>query len=152
MIHRIKKRNLYRKTAFCHYGFDYFFIFKKNRPASNYEYYVFFLQTKTSKTIKSAPRMSVIIFPAMVIPFCNAVQCFSHGNITKSHSGSECIGSGEPSVCHKLVHFVTARASLFTDHRTSCLPMRDKYRNFKDNLRASFSDNSPNVFSSSCLN
>ena len=39
----------------------------------------------------------------------------------------------------RLVHWVTARASLFTDHKISGLPMRAKYRLlFENNLGANF--------------
>ena len=42
------------------------------------------------------------------------------------------------------------RASLFTDHRISGLPIRAKYMHFKKKLRADF-DNSPTDFISSSL-
>ena len=37
-----------------------------------------------------------------------------------------------------LVHFVIDRASLFTDHRISGLPIRAKYKHFQNGLRAYF--------------
>ena len=50
-----------------------------------------------------------------------------------------------------LVHLVTARAHLFTDHRMSGLPMRAKYRHFKTICERTF-DNSPTDPNSSSLN
>ena len=37
-----------------------------------------------------------------------------------------------------LVHFVIDRANLFTDRRTSGLPIRAKYKHFQNNLRTYF--------------
>ena len=51
---------------------------------------------------------------------------------------------------HALVHFVTPRASLFTDHKISGLPIRAKYRHFKTICGQTF-DNSPTDFNSSSL-
>ena len=46
---------------------------------------------------------------------------------------------------HALVYFVTARASLFTDHRTSGLQMRAKKRHVRTMRQQTF-DNSPHRF------
>ena len=49
------------------------------------------------------------------------------------------------------VHFVTARASLFTDHKISSLPIRAKYRHFRTICEQTV-DNSPTDSLSSSLN
>ena len=49
-----------------------------------------------------------------------------------------------------LVHFVMDRASLFTDHRTSGLPIRAKFQHFRTILEHVF-DNSPTDLVSSSL-
>ena len=49
-----------------------------------------------------------------------------------------------------LVHFVIDRASLFTDHRISGLPIRAKYNHFRTSREHTF-DNSPTDFNSSSL-
>ena len=47
--------------------------------------------------------------------------------------------SNVPSVCHTtLVHFVTARASLFTDQRMSGPPIRGKHRHFRPSWEQTF--------------
>ena len=55
---------------------------------------------------------------------CNVVLCLPHDHVACIHMCDECMRSHELSVCHMLVHFVTARASLFTDHGTLGLPIR----------------------------
>ena len=50
-----------------------------------------------------------------------------------------------------LVHFVTARASLFTDHKISGLPIRAKSRHFRA-IREQTVENSPIDPISSSLN
>ena len=53
---------------------------------------------------------------------------------------------------HAFVHFVTARASLFTDHQISGLPIRAKYRHYSTMCQQTV-DNSPtDAISSSSLN
>ena len=52
---------------------------------------------------------------------------------------------------HARVHFVTALASLLTDHRMSGLTIRAKYKHFNTICEQTF-DNSPSDSSSSCLN
>ena len=49
-----------------------------------------------------------------------------------------------------LVHFVIDRASLFTDHRISGLPIRAKYKHFRTILEHT-GDNSPTDFIYSAL-
>ena len=60
-------------------------------------------------------------------------QCckvFSHSTkLPKVTCAVNVLDQASWTFCHKLVHFVTARASLFTDYRISGLPMRAKYRN-----------------------
>ena len=51
---------------------------------------------------------------------------------------------------HALVHFVIDRASLFTDHRISGLPIRAKYKHFRT-IREHVFHNSPTDFTSSSL-
>ena len=51
---------------------------------------------------------------------------------------------------HVLAHFVIDRASLFTDHRISGLPIRAKYKHFITIWEHTF-DNSPTDFNSSSL-
>ena len=77
------------------------------------------------------------------IPICNAVLCFPHNNIAGIHLYDECARANAPSVCHKMLSiFMTVRASLFTDHRMSSLPMRAKHKHF---LESRLFDSSPNV-------
>ena len=54
-------------------------------------------------------------------------------------------------VSQDFVHFVTARASLFTDHRISSLPIRAKKRHFRTTCERTV-DNSPTDPISSSLN
>ena len=49
------------------------------------------------------------------IPICIVVLCFPHDNIASQ----------------ALVHFVTARVSLFTDHKISGLPIRAKKKHLR---------------------
>ena len=80
-------------------------------------------------------------------PIDNAEPCFPHDNIVGSHLCDECMTSNELSGCHKLPSIlVTDRASLFTDHRMSGLPIRARYKLFKKicehTLKNSSSDSS----------
>ena len=50
-----------------------------------------------------------------------------------------------------LAHFVSALASLLTDHRMSGLPIRARYKHFKT-ICEHTCDQSPTESSSSCLN
>ena len=64
-------------------------------------------------------------------PIFDVELCFPHDNIVDSHSCDECKKSNELSVLTQtLVHFVTARATLFTNQRMSSLPMLAKYKHF----------------------
>ena len=64
-------------------------------------------------------------------PIYNAELCCPHESIDGSHLCYECLKLILPSVCvQACVHLVTDRASLFTDHRTSGLPIRTKYKHF----------------------
>ena len=62
------------------------------------------------------------------ILICSVVLCFPENNIACIHMCDECKRSNVPNVCHMLlsIYFVTARASLFTDHNKSGLPIRAK--------------------------
>ena len=51
---------------------------------------------------------------------------------------------------HALVHLVIDRASLFTDHKISGLPIRAKYKHFRT-IREHAFDISPTDFNSSSL-
>ena len=52
------------------------------------------------------------------IQVCIDVLFFPHNNIAGIHLYDECTRSNAPSVRHTIfVHFVTARTSLFTDHK-----------------------------------
>ena len=46
---------------------------------------------------------------------------------------------------HALFHFVNARAKQHTDHKMSCLPIRDKYKRLRTLQEQTF-DNSPTFF------
>ena len=98
------------------------------------------------------------------IQVCIVVLCFPHHNIAGIHLYDECTKSNASSVCHKVfVHFVTARASLFTDHEISGLPIRAKYKHFRticdqtvdnsptDSCSSSFSDGHPCMALQLCI-
>ena len=70
-----------------------------------------------------------------------------------SHMCDECQRSKALNVYHKLylVRFITARASFFTDHQISGLPIRAKYRHFRTTCEQNV-DNSPTDPISSSLN
>ena len=78
-----------------------------------------------------------------IIQACTVV-CFRHNNIDGIHLCDECTRSNASSVClsQDFVHLVTARASLFTDHKISGLSIRAKYRHFTT-ICAKTVDNSP---------
>ena len=84
------------------------------------------------------------------IQACIAVLCFPQNNVACIHLYDGCERSNAPSVCHMLfVHFITARASLFTDRKISGLPIRAKYRHVRTIWEQTV-DNSPtDSFSSS---
>ena len=66
------------------------------------------------------------------VPICIVLDCFPHDNDVYVHMCDECKISSDSDVCHTfLVHFVIDRASLFTDHTISGLPIRAKYRDFR---------------------
>ena len=57
---------------------------------------------------------------------------YPHSNTICIHMCDECKISIDSGVCHKLWSiFVIDRASFFTDHRISSLPIRSKYKQFK---------------------
>ena len=86
------------------------------------------------------------------ILICIVVRCFPHDNIVWIHSCDECKRSNVlKSSSHALVHSVTARASLFTNHEMSGLPIRAKCRHFRTNCQQAV-DNSPTDPFSSSLN
>ena len=62
------------------------------------------------------------------VPACIVLQHYPHNNTVYIHMCDECKISIDAGVCHKLlVRFVIKRASLFTDHIISGLPIRAKY-------------------------
>ena len=65
------------------------------------------------------------------VPICIVLQYYPHSNTVCIHMCDECMNSIEIIVCQSLVHFVIHRASLFTDHRISGLPIRAKYKHFR---------------------
>ena len=85
-------------------------------------------------------------------PVDNAEQSNPHDIIDDSQ---ECDEKKEISLAHRLsqalVHFATAPASLFTDHRMSGLPIRARYKHLKT-ICEQICDNYPTDSSSSCLN
>ena len=63
---------------------------------------------------------------------CISVLCFPHNNIARIHLYDECKEIKRATrLSHALVHFVMARASSFTDHKISGLPIRAKYGHFR---------------------
>ena len=82
-------------------------------------------------------------------PF-TVVLCFPHNNIAGIHLYDECMRSKAPSICRKLLsNFVTARASLFTDHKISGLSIRAKYRHFRTICEQTADSSLTDSFSSS---
>ena len=75
------------------------------------------------------------------ILICIVVLCFQHNNNAWIHMCDECKKSNAPNVCHKLLSILW-RASLFTDHKISGLPIRAKTGRFKKNCEQTV-DNSP---------
>ena len=76
---------------------------------------------------------------------------FPRDNIVGFHLYDEWKRSNAPSVCHKILSiWFFARASLFTDHKISGLPIRSKYKHFRTIWAHTF-DNSPIDFVSSSL-
>ena len=59
-------------------------------------------------------------------PIDNAEPCFPHDTVVGSHLCDECRKIVWSSVGHRLVHLVTDRASLLTDHKMSGLPILAK--------------------------
>ena len=103
-----------------------------------------FLQKWISNLPRSQSRETIVI--------CIVALYFPHNNIVGIHLCDECKRSNASHVCHKLfIHFVTERASLFTDHRISDLPTRAKYRHFTTIWEQTV-DNSPTDIFSSSLN
>ena len=80
------------------------------------------------------------------VPVCIVLQYYPHDNIVCIHMYDEYMKSIDSGVCHRLWY----RASLFTDHRTSGLPIRAKYKHFRTIWEHTF-DNSPTDFISSSL-
>ena len=87
-----------------------------------------------------------------------SLHCFAvlpHSNAVCIHMCDECMKSIDSGVCHRLwsislVHFVIDRASLFTDHGISGLPIRARYKHFST-ICEHTCDNSPTDFISSSL-
>ena len=75
----------------------------------------------------------------------NAEPSYPHDNTVGSHWCDECMKSIWPNVCHKLVHLVTDRASLLTDHEMPGPRIRASTMHFKTTCEQ-ISDNS-SVFS-----
>ena len=66
------------------------------------------------------------------VPVCIVWQYYPHDNIVCIHKYDEYMKSIDSGVLsHALVHFMIDRASLFTDHRISGLPIRSKYKHFR---------------------
>ena len=86
------------------------------------------------------------------ILICIVVLYFPHDNIGWFHMCDESMRSkGAKRLSHALVHLVIARASLFTDHEISGLPMRAKYWHFRTICEQIF-DKSPTDPISSSFN
>ena len=80
--------------------------------------------------------------------FCSVTP---HSNTVCVNMCDECWRSTEIIVFSQaFVHFVIDRASVFTDHRISGLPIRAKYKHFRT-IREHTFDNSPIDFISSLL-
>ena len=75
-------------------------------------------------------------------PIDNAGPSLGHDIVFGSHWCGECMKSNEPHICHKRVHLVTARASLFTEQRMSGPSIWAKYKLFQK-ICEHTSDNSP---------
>ena len=65
------------------------------------------------------------------IPIYIVVQCFPHDNDVCIRLCDECRRSNDSRLSQAWVHSVIYRASLFTDHRISGLPLRAKYKHFR---------------------
>ena len=66
------------------------------------------------------------------VPVCIVLQYYPHSNTVYVHMCDECMISIDSGVCHRLWSiFVIDRASLFTDHRISGLPIRAKCKHFR---------------------
>ena len=79
----------------------------------------------------------------------NAEPCYPHDNIVGGHLCDEGMNLAKP-LSPLLVQVVTDRASWFTDHGMSGLPIRAKYKHLKTMCEHTF-DNSPTDSSSSFL-
>ena len=82
---------------------------------------------------------------------CIVVLIFPHDIIACIHMCDECEEEIKRAkrLSQDSVHFVTARASLFTDHRISGLPIRAKYRHFRTICEQTVHNSHPDSFSSS---
>ena len=76
------------------------------------------------------------------VPIYIVLQCFPHDNIIGIQLCEECKRSKAKRLSQTFVHFVTARASLFTDHKISGPPIRAKYRHLRTIYEQTV-DNSP---------
>ena len=66
------------------------------------------------------------------VPVCIVLQYFPHSKTVCIHMCDECKISIDSGGCHRLWSiFVIDRASLFTDHRISGLPVHAKYKHFR---------------------
>ena len=59
-----------------------------------------------------------------IVPVCIVVRCVPHDNIADIHLYDECTRLNAKRLSQDFVHFVTARASLLTDHKISRCPAR----------------------------
>ena len=86
------------------------------------------------------------------ILICIVVLCYQHDNIAEFTCVMNVRDQTRQRLSQDFVHFVTARASLFTDHKIASLPIRAKYRHFRTICEQIF-DNSPTdlISSSSSL-
>ena len=70
------------------------------------------------------------------VPACIVLQYYPHNNTVYIHMCDEYKKINRfRRLSQALVHFVIDRASLFTDHRISGLPVRAKYKHFRTKLR-----------------
>ena len=87
-----------------------------------------------------------------IILICIVVLCYPHGQYClNSHVWWMYEIKRAKCLVQTFVHFVSARASLFSDLKISGLPIRAKYRHFR-NLCEQTVDNSPTDSISSSLN
>ena len=66
------------------------------------------------------------------VPACIVLQYYPHSNAVCIHMCDECIGNQSiQALVTNFGPFCNDRASLFTEHRISGLPIRAKYKHFR---------------------